>query len=96
MDYDRIPAGTAEIRRESQVISRDDQVVGHVDGLVVAPDFAISHLVLDRGHLWGHREVTIPIDAVSAAKTDAVYLTLTRDQVTHLPNVRFHRHTTKR
>jgi uncharacterized membrane protein YbhN (UPF0104 family) len=96
MDYDRIPAGTAEIRRESQVISRDDQVVGHVDGLVVAPDFAISHLVLDRGHLWGHREVTIPIDAVSAAKTDAVYLTLTRDEVTHLPSVRFHRHPTKR
>ena len=96
MDYDRIPTGTAEIRRRSQVISRDDQIVGHVDGLVVGPNFAISHLVLDRGHLWDHREITIPIDAVSATKTDAVYLTLTRDEVMHLSSIPFHRHTGSR
>lgn len=95
-DYDRIPAGTAEIRRESQVVSSDGHVVGHVDGLIASPSSTITHLVLDRGHLWGHREITIPTSSVSAVQTDIVHLTLTRDEVARLPSVPFHRHTGSR
>ena len=91
-EYDRIPSGTAEIRRASQVISSDGHVVGRVDGLIASPTSTITHLVLDRGHLWGHREITIPSSRVSSVQTDTVTLTLTRDEVAGLPSVPFHRH----
>ncbi len=91
-EFDRIPRGTAEIRRESPVLSSDGERVGHVDGLVLDSDHTITHVVLDKGHAWGHREVTIPVSAVARVTTDEVQLKVTRDQVAAFPSARFHRH----
>lgn len=90
--YDRVPEGTAEIRRASTVVSSDDHLVGHVDGLVLDPDHGITHIVLDHGHLWGHREITIPVDEVASVATDRVVLRVTRDAIGGFPSVPFHRH----
>ena len=91
--YDRIPKGEVEIRRASDVTSADGHHLGEVDGFLVDDDDAITHFVLERGHLWGRREVTIPIKAVGQVLTDAVTLTLTKDEVGELPSVRVHRWT---
>jgi sporulation protein YlmC with PRC-barrel domain len=88
--YDRIPKGEVEIRRSSPVFSGDQHHLGHVDGFVVEEDH-VTHLVLERGHLWGRREVTIPIGAVSKVENDAVSLSLSKDEVGDLPAVRVHR-----
>jgi sporulation protein YlmC with PRC-barrel domain len=85
--YDRIPKGGVGIRRTSHVYSAGGHHLGHVDGLLVDGDEHITHLVLERGHLWGRREVTIPIGAVAKVETDDVTLSLTRDQVGSLPEV---------
>jgi len=91
--YDRIPKGDVEIRRASEVSSADGHQLGKVDGFLVADDDTITHFVLERGHLWGRREVTIPITAVDRVLTDAVMLTLTKDEVGELPSVHVHRWT---
>ena len=88
--YDRIPKGEVEIRRASAVISADSHHVGHVDGFMVDGDH-IGHLVLEHGHLWGKREVVIPIGAVAHVETDAVVLTLSKDEVGALESHRVHR-----
>jgi hypothetical protein len=44
-----------------------------------------SGVVLERGHLWGRREVTIPIGPVSQVKTDSLTVGLTKDEVAALP-----------
>jgi sporulation protein YlmC with PRC-barrel domain len=85
--YDRIPNGGVEIRRASDVYSAERHHLGHVDGLIVDRDEHITHLVLQRGHLWGRREVTIPIGAVAKVETDDVTLSLTKDRVGSLPEV---------
>jgi hypothetical protein len=85
--YDRIPKGGVEIRRASDVYSAERHHLGHVDGLIVDRDEHITHLVLERGHLWGRREVTIPISAVAKFETDDVTLNLTKDHVGSLPEV---------
>jgi sporulation protein YlmC with PRC-barrel domain len=90
MIYDRIPKGEVEIRRASEVTSADGHHLGKVDGFLVDDD-AITHFVLERGHLWGKKEVTIPINAVASVRTDAVSLTLTKDEVGELPSVPVHR-----
>jgi sporulation protein YlmC with PRC-barrel domain len=89
--YDRIPKGEVEVRRASDVTSADGHHLGQVDGFLVGDDDAITHFVLERGHLWGKREVTIPIKAVASVLTDAVTLSLTKDEVGELPSVRVHR-----
>jgi len=91
--YDRVPKGEVEIRRASEVTSADGHHLGEVDGFLVDNEDAITHFVLERGHLWGRREVTIPINAVASVFTDAVTLTLTKDEVGELPSVRVHRWT---
>ncbi len=81
-----------EIRRQSEVVSSDHHVVGHVDGFVTDESRAITHLVLAQGHLWGHREVTIPLAQVASTGSDIVRLAISRDAVAELESVPFERH----
>jgi sporulation protein YlmC with PRC-barrel domain len=89
--YDRIPKGEVEIRRASPVTSADGHHLGHVDGFLIDGDDHIGNLVLEHGHLWGKREVVIPIGAVARVETDAVVLTLSKDEVGALESHRVHR-----
>jgi hypothetical protein len=88
--WDRIPRGTVEIRRTTEVVSSDEHVVGQVDGFVVDEAGSVTHLVLERDHFWGHREVTIPVEAIDPPTTDRVELRVTRDAVGAFPSVPFH------
>ena len=92
VNYDRVPKGEVEVRRASAVISGDGHSLGEVDGFVVDADDHITHFVLERGHLWGRKEVTIPIGAVARVQSDAVHVALTKDEVGALPAVRVGRH----
>jgi sporulation protein YlmC with PRC-barrel domain len=85
--YDRVPKDTIEIRRASVVLSSDGHHLGHVDGFVVDGEERITHLVLEHGHLWGKRELTVPISAVAGIKSDEVELSLSKDQVGALESV---------
>lgn len=85
--YDRVPKSEVEIRRASDVYASDGHQLGNVDGFVVDGDDCVTHLVLEQGHLWGRREVTIPIGAVARVETDAATLSLTKDEVAALPGV---------
>jgi len=87
--YDRIPKGEAELRRASLVVSADGQEVGHLDGFLVR-DGDVMHIVLEHGHLWGTRTVTIPIDAVTSIETDKVTVRLSKDEIGALPSAREH------
>jgi sporulation protein YlmC with PRC-barrel domain len=90
-NYDRIPKGDIEIRRASPVTSSDGHHLGHVDGFIIDSEDHIGHLVLEHGHLWGKREVVIPIGAVARVETDAVVLRLSKDEVGALESHRVHR-----
>lgn len=46
----------------------------------------MTHVLLQEGHLWGHREVAIPISAVTAVNV-GIQLKLTKQQVGDLPSV---------
>jgi sporulation protein YlmC with PRC-barrel domain len=89
--YDRVPKGEIEVRRASAVYSEDGHHLGHVDGLLVDDEDQITHVVLERGHLWGKREVTIPIGAIAKVANDEVTLNLSKDDVGALPAARVHR-----
>jgi sporulation protein YlmC with PRC-barrel domain len=90
LTYDRIPKGEAELRRSSDVVSSDGHRLGHVEGFIVI-DGSVTHVVLEHGHLWGTRDVTIPIEAVAKIETDNIALGISKDEAGALPSVRVHR-----
>jgi sporulation protein YlmC with PRC-barrel domain len=89
--WDRVPKGEVELRRSSRVMSADGDYLGDVDGFLVDDGEHITHFVLERGHLWGRREVTVPIGSVASVESDVVTLSLSKDEVGALPSHRVHR-----
>jgi sporulation protein YlmC with PRC-barrel domain len=81
LSYDRIPKGTVELRSASEVTSSDGHHVGHVVGLVIDETQQISQLVLEHGHLWGKREIEIPIGSIDRIESDEVLLAVAHDDV---------------
>jgi uncharacterized protein YrrD len=80
----QIPMGELAIRRGSRV-EASDGYVGKVDEFVVHPESShMTHLVMRDGHLWGHRDVIIPLTAIESTYEDHVYLNLDKKQIESL------------
>jgi hypothetical protein len=83
---DVIPVGEDEVGPGDRVHAVDS-VIGRVRGFLVNPgDDRVTHMLLQKGHLWGRKDVTIPISAVTGVQ-DGVRLNLTKKQVGELPPV---------
>ena len=83
---DSVPLGEVEIRRGDCVQATDGDI-GRVQGLVIDPGSRhVTHVLLQEGHLWGKKEVAIPISAVAGTR-DGIQLTITKKQVGDLPRV---------
>ena len=85
--YDRVPKGEVEIRRASVVASSDEHELGAV-GAVVVEDGRITHVVVEHGHLWWHRVVSVPIASVATLETNAIGLALTKGEFGRLPSTK--------
>ena len=83
---DRVPAGGVEIRRGDHVHASDGRI-GRVEGLVVDAGGAITHVLLQEGHLWGRKEVAIPVSAVEGIDEEGVRVRLSKDEIAALPEV---------
>jgi sporulation protein YlmC with PRC-barrel domain len=84
--YDAIPLGDVEVRRGDHVHATDGNI-GRVEGLAVEPGSGhVTHVLLQEGHLWGRKQVAIPIGAVARAD-DGIRLSLTKQEVEDLPPV---------
>ncbi len=81
-----MPLGGVQIRHGDSVQATDGEI-GKVEGLVIDPDnHQVTHVLLQKGHLWGHKEVAIPIGAVTDAEA-GIRLNLSKEQVENLPPV---------
>jgi sporulation protein YlmC with PRC-barrel domain len=84
--YDTIPLGEVAVRRGERVHATDGEI-GQVEGLVIDPrNRHVTHVLLQEGHLWGRKEVAIPISAVTGID-DGIRLSIAKHQVQDLPPV---------
>jgi hypothetical protein len=85
--HQRIPHGELAVQRGARVEATDGHV-GRVDEFLVDPvDTHITHLVLREGHLWGQKDVTIPVSHIDRIEEDTVYLKLDKHSVEALPAI---------
>ncbi len=83
---DTVPLGEVAVRRGEHVHATDGDI-GRVQGLVIEPrESHVTHVLLQEGHLWGRKEVAIPIGAVVAVD-NGIRLNMTKQQVQDLPAV---------
>jgi sporulation protein YlmC with PRC-barrel domain len=86
--YDTVPLGEVAVRRGERVHATDGEI-GAVQGLVIDPrSHHITHVLLQEGHLWGRKEVAIPISAVTST-ADGIQLKFTKQEVQDLPSIDF-------
>lgn len=70
------------------LIKATDGEVGALDELVLDPkDGEITHLQMREGHLWGKKDVAIPVSEVQFVDRDTIYLKLDKNAVKALPAV---------
>jgi sporulation protein YlmC with PRC-barrel domain len=83
---DTIPAGEVEVRRGDPVHASDG-AIGKVEGLVVQPTGGhVTHVLLQEGHLWGRKQVAIPMTAVEKMD-DGISVTLSKHEIEALPAI---------
>jgi sporulation protein YlmC with PRC-barrel domain len=79
-----VPLGDIEVERHESVHAIDGHI-GQVEGFVVDPaDQKVTHVLLKEGHLWGRRQVAIPVSAVPSVDA-GIRLNITKEQVEDLP-----------
>jgi sporulation protein YlmC with PRC-barrel domain len=90
LEHEHVPPGELAIRRGTKVEATDGRV-GQVDELLVdSANDHITHLVLREGHLWGQKDVTIPVSEIDRIGEDTVYLKIDKQRIEELPTVPVH------
>jgi hypothetical protein len=84
--HDTIPSGDVAVFRGDHVHAIDGEI-GKAEGLVIDHSSRqVTHLLLQEGHLWGRRQVVIPIGVIASFGA-SIRLTLTKEHIRALPTV---------
>ncbi len=91
IEQQNLPAGTADLYSGMHVEASDGKI-GTLGELVLDPQTgAITNLHLREGHLWGAKDITIPVADIDFIAGDTIYLKLDKAAVSALPAVKVHR-----
>jgi sporulation protein YlmC with PRC-barrel domain len=87
VEHESIPPSELAVSRGSGVEATDGHV-GRVDEFLVNPvNGHITHLILREGHLWGQKDMIIPISQIDRIGGDTVYLKLDKKRIGALPTI---------
>ena len=84
IEKELIPAGEMAVHRGASVEATDGHI-GKVEEFLVDPqDRHITHLILEKGHLWHKKELTLPMSAIAKMDEEYIYLNIDRATVKSL------------
>jgi hypothetical protein len=82
---DVVPTGEVAVRGDA--VHAKDGWIGAVEGLVIDPaSDQVTHVILQEGHVWGRKEVAIPIGGASRVGNE-IRVDLTKEEIEALPPV---------
>ena len=88
----QIPPGELAVIRGTRMEATDG-FVGKVDEFVINPENShITPLVMREGHLWGKKDVIIPLSAIGDTREDTMFLKLDKHEIESLPTFPLKRH----
>ena len=85
VEVERVPEGEVALHRGTELEATDGHI-GKVDKLVIELESGqITHIVLQKGHLWGKKDIMVPLTAVDRVDYDSVYLNVDKKAVEEFP-----------
>jgi hypothetical protein len=88
IDEEQVPKGELSIHSGMHIHATDGRM-GRLDTLVLDPDTGeITYLMMREGHLWGKKNIAIPIAAVDYTDADEIHVNLDKDTIDNLPNIK--------
>lgn len=90
-EVEQIPTDELAIHRGDPVQATDGRV-GEVSELVINPENAkVSHLVLQKGHIFGRKQVAVPVSDIDRVDERIVYLKIDKAAVKDLSELNLRR-----
>ncbi len=87
VEHEAVPEGSVSLHKNAVVEAADGRV-GKVDELLVEKKSGrITHLILKEGHLWGKKDVLIPVSLIAHYEEKKVTLKIDKQAVEQLPVV---------
>ena len=85
VEEEQVPPGELAVRRGARVEAKDGHI-GRLDEFMMNPENGhITHLVMREGHLWGKKDVAIPVSQIDHYERYTVFLKLTKQEIEALP-----------
>ena len=86
--HSHIPPYEMSVSRGARVYASNEHPIGRVDEFMVNQESGhITHLILREGHLWGQKDVSIPVSEIERMEDQQVYLKLDKKQIGELPTI---------
>ena len=83
-----IPEKELSVNRGTSVYSADGFAIGSVDEFLVDHVGGhVTHLVLREGHIFGQKDVFIPVTEIESIEESSIYLKLDKENIEQLPAI---------
>jgi len=85
VEHETVPAGGTIVHKGAKVFATDGHVGKVDDFLVEKKTGRITHLILLEGHLWGKKDISVPVSQIDRYEDGNVYLNIDKSGVENLP-----------
>lgn len=83
-----IPKDELAVTRGTEVYSADGYALGKVDEFLVDQSGGhVTHLILQEGHIFGKKDVFIPVTEVESVNDSSLHLKLDKEDIEKLPAI---------
>jgi sporulation protein YlmC with PRC-barrel domain len=85
VEREAVPAGGLLVHKGAKVFATDGHAGKVDDFLVEKKTGRITHLILLEGHLWGKKDISVPVNQIDRYEDGNIYLTIDKSGVEALP-----------
>ena len=91
VETEHVPPGELAVHRGT-IVEAADGYIGTVGEFLIDPESGhITHLVLQKGHAWGKKEMTVPVGAIDQIDGTTDTLKLSKAELADLPSIALRR-----
>ena len=85
VEHEAVPAGGLIVHERAKVFATDGHAGKVDDFLVEKKTGRITHIILLEGHLWGKKDISIPVNQIDRYEDGNIYLKIDKSGVEALP-----------
>ncbi len=85
VEHEAVPAGGLIVHKGAKIFATDGHAGKVDDFLVEKKTGRITHIILLEGHLWGKKDISVPVNQIDRYEDGNIYLKIDKSGVEALP-----------